>query len=56
MRLNIKRITELLNVSPEVANKVEYEMDCMGIDYSECTTREFNMYAKEAYQYMLETA
>ena len=27
---------------------VEYEMDCSGIDYSECTKRQFNKECKEA--------
>jgi len=49
MRTNIKKIMQILNVDAETAERVEYIMDCSGIDYSECSMREFKAEAKHAY-------
>ncbi len=49
MRRNIVKIMEILKVDAVVAEKVEYIMDCSGIDYSECSMREFRSEAKYAY-------
>jgi hypothetical protein len=56
MRANIRDIIALFNISEEEAKKVEYNMDCLGIDYSECTKREFREIAKEAYEEFLAAA
>ena len=41
MRLNIKKIIEILNCDEDFANKVEYEMECSDFDFSEATNAEF---------------
>ena len=54
MRLNIKEITELLNVNVDVAEKIEYYMQCFGLNFSQCTKSEFNSVAHMAYAEYLE--
>jgi hypothetical protein len=44
----IKELQKLLKIDAPTAARVLHEMDCSGIDYSECTTREFNRCAREA--------
>ena len=46
--LRIKDIMSFAKCDAERARKIEYQMDCNGIDYSECTTREFNNAIKDA--------
>ena len=50
MRLYIKQIIEAINVTEEVAKKIEFQMECSGFDFSEATNEEF---AKEAKWAML---
>ena len=52
MRLYIKQIIKALNVTEEVAKKIEFQMECSGFDFSEATNEEFAKKAKEA-QYEL---
>ena len=49
MNCYTRQIVALLNISLEKAETVQYEMDCSGIDYSECSTRKFNNEASLAY-------
>ena len=51
MRLNTKQIIDLLDVTESVANEVEENMAAMGLDFSECSQREFNEFAKDAYAF-----
>lgn len=46
--LRIKDIMSFAKCDAERARKIEYQMDCNGIDYSECTTREFNNAIRDA--------
>jgi len=46
--LRIKDIMSFAKCDAERAREIEYQMDCNGIDYSECTTREFNSAIKDA--------
>jgi len=43
MRLNIKKIIELLGCSEHFAKKVEYEIECTDFDFSEATDAEFSV-------------
>ncbi len=43
------QIAELLQVDSKTAYKVQYEMECGGLDFSECTEQEFRYAAREAY-------
>ena len=43
MRMNIKRIMEILDCSDDYAQKVEYEMECSDFDFSESTKAEFSV-------------
>ncbi len=47
-----EEIAQLLGVTIEVAEAVREEMDCSGLDYSECTQAEFNACAKESFNYL----
>jgi len=49
MNMYTREIAALLNISLEEAVKVQDEMECNGIDYSECTKAEFKREAKFAY-------
>jgi len=51
-----EEIAKLLKVDMDTAEAVHYEMDCSGIDYSECTTREFNRTARECYEIVKRSA
>lgn len=44
----IKDIMAFAKCSVVRAEKIEYQMECNGIDYSECTTREFNNAIRDA--------
>lgn len=44
----INELMKLLKIDAPTAACVLHEMDCSGIDYSECTRREFNRCAREA--------
>ena len=44
-----KDIMNILNVDVQTALDVQNRMECNGIDYSECSTRTFKKYAKEAF-------
>jgi len=48
MRANIRDIRELLGCDEETALQVEAQMEDGGIDFSECTRREFTLAALEA--------
>lgn len=52
MNLATKEIAALLKVSIEVALKVQSEMSGMGLSFSNCSRREFNATAKEAYAFL----
>jgi hypothetical protein len=41
MRLVIKQIMKTLDCSDDFAQKVEYQMECAGFDFSEATDVEF---------------
>jgi len=43
MRLNIKKIIELLDCDEDFAKKVEYEIECTDFDFSEATNAEFSV-------------
>ena len=43
MRLVIKQIMETLDCSDDFAQKVEYQMECTGFDFSEATNAEFSV-------------
>ena len=43
MRLVIKQIMEILDCSDDFAQKVEYQMECAGFDFSEATAAEFSV-------------
>lgn len=43
-------IAKLLKVDLETAEKVQYEMECWGLDFSECSKREFNEVARECFE------
>ena len=45
---NIKDIMAFAKCSVDRAKKIEYQMDCNGIDYSECTTRKFHNAIRDA--------
>ena len=49
MNAYTKEIAKLLKISLDQALKVQYQMECNGVDFSECSTREFNKEAKSAY-------
>ena len=49
MNMYTREIAKILNISLEDAVKVQDEMECNGIDYSECTKAEFKREAKYAY-------
>lgn len=46
MNFYTKEIANLLNISLEMALKVQDEMECNGFDFSEATDRQFNREAK----------
>ena len=43
-------IAKLLKIDLETAEKVQYEMECWGLDFSECSKREFNQVARECFE------
>lgn len=45
----IKSLMTLLNIDEEEADRVEREMCIWGLDFSECTQREFNRVARECH-------
>lgn len=44
-----KEIAKLLHIDADTAERVRHGMDEAGIDYSECSVREFNSAARSAY-------
>ena len=50
MNRDTERIAKLLNIGKPLAAKVQARMITMGLDFSECTQREFNRAAREAFQ------
>lgn len=53
---NIKDIMQICNVSENVAYDIYFQMCGAGIDFSECTNKEFTKAAKEAHQEVQENA
>lgn len=49
MNIYTREIAKILNVSLEVAEQVQYEMECNDFDFSEATDREFKEEATFAY-------
>lgn len=49
MNYYTREIAKILNVSLEVAEQVQYEMECNDFDFSEATDRAFKREAKLAY-------
>ena len=47
-----REIAALLGVSLEYARRVQDAMELSGLDFSECTQREFNRAAREAFAAM----
>ena len=45
----IQEIAKLLNISEEIAFKVLEQMFLLGIDFSECSNKEFKNTAKEVF-------
>lgn len=45
-----REIMAKCKVSAELALKIQNEMGCMGLDFSECSQRQFNAFMKQAYQ------
>lgn len=50
MNMYTRKIAELLKIDLETAKKVQYEMECWGLDFSECSKREFNQVARECFE------
>ena len=50
MNMYTKEIAALLKISLEEARIVQDQMECNGVDFSECSTRTFNKEAKLAAQ------
>lgn len=50
----IRELTELLHIDEPAAERVRHEMDANGIDYSECSVREFNRAAREAHDTLIQ--
>ena len=50
MNSDTRIIAFLLNISLELAVKVQDQMSCNGVDFSECSKRKFNAEAKIAAQ------
>lgn len=48
MNSHTTEIMKLCSVDTATALRIQHLMDCSGIDYSQCTTREFNATAREA--------
>lgn len=48
MNIYTRQIAELLKISLEDARRVQDQMECNGLDFSECTKAEFKAEAKEA--------
>ena len=44
-----REIMETFGLTPEDAQGVQYYLDCSGIDYSECSTEEYTISMKEAF-------
>lgn len=49
MNIHTIRIKEALKISTEQAMRVQERMSFNGLDFSECTKREFNVAASDAY-------
>lgn len=49
MNMYTKQIAKLLNVSIDVALKVQEEMECNGFDFSEASARTFNREVKATF-------
>ena len=49
MNKTTQEIMQLLAVDCDTALQVQDIMDCNGIDYSECTTKQFNREVRNAY-------
>jgi hypothetical protein len=45
-----REIMEKCKVDADTALKIQYEMDCSGLDYSECSQRAFNACMKECFK------
>jgi hypothetical protein len=45
----IAEVRDILGCTPELAERVRGAMDCTGIDYSECTQREFIACARNCF-------
>ena len=50
MNMYTRQIAELLKIDLEIAKEVQYEMMCSGLDFSECSNREFNKMARECFE------
>jgi hypothetical protein len=46
----LKELMTLLHINAETAERVRHEMDCSGVDYSQCSRRQFNACARECYE------
>ena len=43
------QIIELLNVTLDIALKIQHEMECNGFDFSECTNNQFKKEIKSTF-------
>lgn len=50
MNMYTRQIAELLKIDLEIAKEVQYEMTSLGLDFSECSNREFNKMARECFE------
>ncbi len=48
MTQNVRDVMRLLDVDKYLAEKVVDQMECAGLDFSECTNREFAASARES--------
>ena len=49
-----REIMEKCKVDADTALKIQYEMDCSGLDYSECSQRAFNACMKECFKLVVQ--
>jgi len=52
MNIYTKDVIKLLKIDEKMADKVLSEMQASGLDFSECSTREFNEVAKLCYDFV----
>lgn len=56
MNIYTKQIMELLKIDADVALKVQRAMEEAGLDFSECSTKEFNRCARECHYMIIDSS